>query len=65
MPEVDELARVCNEVLDEHPKHVEYFRAGKQGYMGFLIGMTIRKSPGHNPRDISQMLQRLLQEREG
>ncbi len=59
----DKLLAVCKEVLEENPKEVEKYKAGKKGLLGFFVGQVMKKTKGKaNPKVVNQLFQKLLEE---
>lgn len=57
----DTLRAVCQEVVDENPREVEKYRAGKKKVIGFLVGQVMRKTKGKaNPKRVNEILGELL-----
>ncbi len=57
----DTLHAVCQEVMDENPKEVEKYRAGKKKVIGFLVGQVMKKTKGKaNPKRVNEILTELL-----
>ncbi|MDR3111621.1 MAG: Asp-tRNA(Asn)/Glu-tRNA(Gln) amidotransferase subunit GatB [Elusimicrobiota bacterium] len=45
-----ELAKICQEAINESPKVVEEFKAGKERAIGAIVGLVMKKSKGQaNP----------------
>ncbi|MCR5586143.1 MAG: Asp-tRNA(Asn)/Glu-tRNA(Gln) amidotransferase subunit GatB [Lachnospiraceae bacterium] len=56
-----ELERIIKEVIEENPKSVEDYRAGKKKAMGFLVGQTMKKTGGKaEPGKVNGILNKLL-----
>jgi len=57
----EELTKVIEEVISEHPKEVEKYKAGKTKILGFLIGQVMKKTKGKaNPQKVNELLRKLL-----
>lgn len=55
------IERVVREVLANHPKQVEQFRAGKTAVKGFFVGQVMKATRGKaNPQLANEILDRLL-----
>ncbi len=55
------LSAVVQQVLDEHPKEVEKYKAGKTKVLGFLVGQVMRHTKGKaNPKKVNELLLELL-----
>ncbi len=58
----DKLRALCEEVLAEHPKEVEKYKAGKKGVIGFFVGQVMKKTKGKaNPKLVNKILAELLE----
>ncbi|MDI3280670.1 MAG: Asp-tRNA(Asn)/Glu-tRNA(Gln) amidotransferase subunit GatB, partial [Bacillota bacterium] len=56
-----ELSAVIDRVLQENPKSVEDFRAGKEKALGFLVGQVMRATGGRaNPGLVNELLRQKL-----
>ncbi len=56
-----ELTKVVNEVISEHPKEVEKYKAGKTKILGFLVGQVMKKTKGKaNPQKVNELLRKFL-----
>ncbi len=56
-----ELRPVCQRVVDENPKNVALYRAGKLGLLGFFVGQVMKQTEGRaNPQLVSQLLTEML-----
>ncbi len=52
---------IVDKVLHENPKHVEQYRAGKTGVLGFLVGQIMKSTQGKaNPTLVNQLLKARL-----
>ena len=60
---VDELAPVVREVLDQHPGPVAQFLAGESKTLGFLVGQVMKRSGGQAVPQVVQELVRAELER--
>ena len=59
----EKLLAICKEVLEENPKEVEKYKAGKKGLLGFFVGQVMKKTRGKaNPKVVNQILSKLLAE---
>ncbi len=62
--DVDFMAKLVNEVLDENPQSISDFKAGKDRALGFLTGQVMKKSQGKaNPQQVNAMLKEELGKR--
>ncbi|HMP77975.1 MAG TPA: Asp-tRNA(Asn)/Glu-tRNA(Gln) amidotransferase subunit GatB [Pirellulaceae bacterium] len=57
---IEELDRVCRQLIAEHPQAVEAFRQGKVAALGPLIGRLRRILPNANPQAALDHLKSLL-----
>ncbi len=58
-----ELETVMRKVLEENPKSVADFKAGKEKSFGFLVGRTMKATNGQgNPKLINEVLRKILSE---
>ncbi len=59
----EELRQLAQEVIQENPKAVSDFRAGKKGAIGFLVGQAMRKTGGRaDAKKLSRILAEILGE---
>lgn len=59
-----ELLKVIIQVIDENPRSLEDYKAGKKKAMGFLVGQTMRATKGQgNPQMINKLLKEELDRR--
>jgi aspartyl-tRNA(Asn)/glutamyl-tRNA(Gln) amidotransferase subunit B len=59
--DVDQLGRVVEEVLAEHPEPVVQFKSGKEGALQFLVGQVMKKTRGSaNPQVVRDLLRERL-----
>ncbi|GMQ80663.1 MAG: Asp-tRNA(Asn)/Glu-tRNA(Gln) amidotransferase subunit GatB [Rhodothermia bacterium] len=59
--DVDEISRVVNEVLTNHPENVDSYQAGKVGLIGFFIGQVMSTYPGSpDPKMVRALLEEKL-----
>ncbi|MFL5941984.1 MAG: Asp-tRNA(Asn)/Glu-tRNA(Gln) amidotransferase subunit GatB [Gaiellaceae bacterium] len=56
----DELAPIIDAVLAAHPDQVETYRGGKEGVLGFFVGLVMRETQG---KADAKVVSRLLAER--
>lgn len=57
----DILLKIAKKVISENPGPVEQFKKGKEGVIGFLIGLMMKESKGKiNPKAADEVLRRLL-----
>ncbi len=58
----EKLQKICEEVLEEHPKEVEKYKKGKKGVLGFFVGQVMKKTKGKaNPKIVNKILSQLLE----
>jgi aspartyl-tRNA(Asn)/glutamyl-tRNA(Gln) amidotransferase subunit B len=56
-----ELEQLVRAVLREHPGKVGQYKAGKQGLLGYFVGLVMQASHGRaNPRTVNELLRRKL-----
>jgi len=56
-----ELTKVVQEVISEHHKEVEKYKAGKTKILGFLVGQVMKKTKGKaNPQKVNELLRKFL-----
>jgi aspartyl-tRNA(Asn)/glutamyl-tRNA(Gln) amidotransferase subunit B len=56
-----ELRPICQAVLDENPKNVSAYRAGKVALLGFFVGQVMKRTGGRaNPELVNRLLSELL-----
>lgn len=59
--DASELQAVVEKVIEDNPKEVEKYRAGKKKVLGFLMGQVMRATKGKaNPQTANELLRRLL-----
>jgi aspartyl-tRNA(Asn)/glutamyl-tRNA(Gln) amidotransferase subunit B len=55
------ISRLVREALDENPKEVASYKAGKAGVSNFLFGQVMKKAAGKaNPQVVRAELERQL-----
>ena len=56
-----ELEKIAKDVIDNNPKPVEEYKAGKDNAIQFLVGQVMKESKGKaNPRVAREVLEKLL-----
>lgn len=56
-----ELEKICREAVDENPKSVEDYRAGKKKAIGFLVGQVMKATHGKaDPALVNKILAEML-----
>lgn len=59
------IAAAVEEAINENPKALEDYRAGKAGALNFLVGQVMKKTRGKaDPADLNRMLTEALKRRE-
>jgi aspartyl-tRNA(Asn)/glutamyl-tRNA(Gln) amidotransferase subunit B len=59
------IATAVEEAINENPKALEDYRAGKSGALNFLVGQVMKKTRGKaDPADLNRMLTEALKKRE-
>jgi len=59
------IAAAVEEAINENPKALEDYRAGKSGALNFLVGQVMKKTQGKaDPADLNRMLTEALKRRE-
>ena len=54
---------MIKKVLEENPKSVADFKAGKEKSFGFLVGQTMKATKGQgNPKLVNEVLRKVLSE---
>lgn len=57
----DEIEKIVDDVIGEHPDQIREYRGGKTKVLGFLVGQVMRKSGGKaNPGLVNQLLKKKL-----
>jgi aspartyl-tRNA(Asn)/glutamyl-tRNA(Gln) amidotransferase subunit B len=57
----DELAPVIDAVIAAHPDQAETYRGGKEGVLGFFVGLVMRETQGKaDPKVVNQLLREKL-----
>jgi aspartyl-tRNA(Asn)/glutamyl-tRNA(Gln) amidotransferase subunit B len=57
----DELAPVIDAILAANPEQVETYRGGKEGVLGFFVGLVMRETQGKaDPKVVNQLLREKL-----
>ena len=57
-----ELRALCQTILDQNPKNVASYRAGKKALLGFFVGQAMKQSGGRaNPELVSRLFTELLE----
>jgi aspartyl-tRNA(Asn)/glutamyl-tRNA(Gln) amidotransferase subunit B len=55
------LEKIVDEILVNHPKQLEQYRAGKKTMLGFFVGQVMKASKGQaNPQLVNELLARKL-----
>src|SRR5215831_485801 len=58
---VEEIEKIIAKVLEENPKTVEQYRAGKTGNLGFFVGQVMKATGGRaNPQTVNEILKKRL-----
>ena len=56
-----ELRGLCQSILEQNPKNVASYRAGKKALLGFFVGQAMKQSGGRaNPELVSRLFTELL-----
>ena len=59
----DEIIKVCQEAINESPKIVAEYKAGKERAIGAIVGLVMKKSKGKaNPQMVNKILADLLKQ---
>jgi aspartyl-tRNA(Asn)/glutamyl-tRNA(Gln) amidotransferase subunit B len=57
----DAIAKLCQEAIDEMPKAVGEYKAGKERAIGSMVGLVMKKSKGQaNPKLVNEILAKKL-----
>ncbi len=57
----NEIIKVCQEAVNESPKIVAEYKAGKEKALGAIVGLVMKKSKGKaNPQMVNKILVDLL-----
>jgi aspartyl-tRNA(Asn)/glutamyl-tRNA(Gln) amidotransferase subunit B len=57
----DEIEKIVSKVIEENPKPVEQYRAGKTGTLGFFVGQVMKATGGRaNPQTVNDLLRKRL-----
>jgi len=57
----DELEKIILKILENNPKQVDQFLAGKQKLLGFFVGQAMRATSGKaNPKTVNDLLEKFL-----
>jgi aspartyl-tRNA(Asn)/glutamyl-tRNA(Gln) amidotransferase subunit B len=57
-----ELRSLCQSILEQNPKNVAAYRAGKKALLGFFVGQAMKQSGGRaNPELVSRLFTELLE----
>ena len=59
-----ELETLCQALLEANPQVIEDVRGGKQQAVGSLIGQAKKKNPNANPKQVREILLKLIQQTE-
>ena len=63
MSDTGELESIIRKVLEDNPKSVADFKAGKEKSFGFLVGQTMKATKGQgNPKLVNEVLRKILSE---
>ena len=56
--DIDQLRDIVREVIQENPKSISDYKAGKKKAFGYLVGQTMKKTKGKaNPQLVNKLLQ--------
>jgi len=56
-----EIEKIVDKVIEENPKSVEQYRAGKTGTLGFFVGQVMKATGGRaNPQAVNDLLRKKL-----
>jgi aspartyl-tRNA(Asn)/glutamyl-tRNA(Gln) amidotransferase subunit B len=59
--DVSVLQAICRRLVEENPKQVQQFRAGKANVLGFFVGQVMKETKGAaNPQLVNDALKKLL-----
>ncbi|MCH2345905.1 MAG: Asp-tRNA(Asn)/Glu-tRNA(Gln) amidotransferase subunit GatB [Pseudomonadales bacterium] len=59
--DIEEIAKLVNEVIANNPEQVEQFREGKEQVLSYLVGQAMKLSRGKaNPGQVNQILREKL-----
>jgi len=59
--DIQELGKICQEVLDRNPQMVADFKGGKEKALGGLVGQVMAASKGAaNPKSVNEVLRKLI-----
>ncbi len=57
----EEIGRIVDQVLAQHPQQLEQYRAGKDKLFGFFVGQVMKATRGRaNPQQVNEILRRKL-----
>jgi aspartyl-tRNA(Asn)/glutamyl-tRNA(Gln) amidotransferase subunit B len=57
----DEIEKIVAQVIEENPKPVEQYRAGKTGNFGYFVGQVMKATGGRaNPQTVNDLLRKRL-----
>ena len=61
MSGTDSIEPIVEQVISQHPKQVEQFRAGKTKVLGFLVGQVMKETRGTaNPKQVNELVSKKL-----
>jgi aspartyl-tRNA(Asn)/glutamyl-tRNA(Gln) amidotransferase subunit B len=61
LADAGELEAICRRIVEQNPKQVAGYRAGKTSLMGFFVGQVMKETQGRaNPGMVNEILGRLL-----
>jgi aspartyl-tRNA(Asn)/glutamyl-tRNA(Gln) amidotransferase subunit B len=59
--EAGDLEPLVDQILAANPQHVESYRAGKEGLLGFFVGQVMKETEGRaNPKLVNELLREKL-----
>ena len=59
--DIEEIAKLVNEIIANNPEQVEQFREGKEQVLSYLVGQAMKLSRGKaNPTQVNQILREKL-----
>ena len=60
----EELFKIVNSVVNDHPKKTKSYRLGKTGLLGFFMGQVMKETRGQaNPKIVNDLLKKVLSDK--
>ena len=55
------MKKILKEIIENHPKEVEKYKAGNKKIMGFFVGQVMKRTKGKaNPKVVNKLINEML-----